>query len=886
MKLESVVILALSSAALHGQTERRGSVSASGGLGVGGAQAQSSCGPAANANEAGEFSIALEAHCNLTVRAEGFVPWSQSAATLPVGDIRVVLNVNPLVQTVTVMESSPLVSASPEIAKAIDGRTLAELPSINRDINRFAMLDPRVRNTSSLGSDGLHGTRLTINGQLFRYTQYEIDGSSNYEPVLGNGPQQTLSIAAVAEYKVLLNQFGADHGRSAAGVVTAITKAGGDQWHGEAFYFGRPSGIQAAPPVSTFRMPNERQQFGGAIGGKLASRAHIFSSIEAGLQTRGSYIQSPTPSFYPGHQRQVFGLVNADYQPTDKQSLYLRLNANGTWNDNLNDIVGGFVQPSARQRDLGQNAGGQATHRWIGLGGVNQFRAALANSVPLAYYVESPRVRVARPNYSTEGASERTFTRVWSTQIGDVFSWEKGTHSLRAGGDFIRHKASDLRISDFGEYRFAAGVPQPGQQPIQYTQTFGQTPIRFGDTLTSAFVQDDWKVAPRLTLNLGLRHEYQSVGGDRNNFAPRIGLAWTLDSSGKTVVRAGAGLFYSQVFLQVVRNALQQGPASKAAAYTLTPTTPGFPVFPNNLTSVPTGEANSRDLFLVPSHFRTPYTAQFNVGIQRVLLNDWTLSVNAVFSQSQKLPRTFERNAPSPFVRTAAGQSRTAAAADASRAVRLWEGVGVRKVEELQSSGWARYAGFDAQMAKRFSRRFQAMGHYLYNSSMTNSFFTGGAGTGVPSEWSASSRDERGMTDFHQRHRLVAQGLFEAPLGFQFGTMLIAASGLPVNPVTGVDNNGDGNVIDRPVGLGRNSFRGPSQVAWDLSAMKRVAIRERLKLELRAEFLNALNRSNFPRVNATYGNAALPLATFRAPVAGVTNSDPARQIQFGARLVF
>jgi hypothetical protein len=309
---------------LLGQGERRGTVTAAGGLGIEGAVVESSCGPSTVTNEAGAFALPLEAACTISVRAAGFVAWSQPAGTIPGGDLRVVLSVNPLIQTVTVMESSPLVSASPEVSKAIDGRTLAELPSINRDINRFAMLDPRVRNTSSLASDGLHSTRLTINGQLFRYTQYEIDGSSNYEPVLGNGPQQTLSIAAVAEYKVLLNQFGADHGRSAAGVVTAVTKVGGDQWHGEAFYFGRPSGIQAAPPVSTFRMPNERQQFGGAAGGKIASRAHIFASVEAGLQTRGSYIQSPKPSFYPGHQRQVFGLVNADYQPTDKQSLYQR----------------------------------------------------------------------------------------------------------------------------------------------------------------------------------------------------------------------------------------------------------------------------------------------------------------------------------------------------------------------------------------------------------------------------------------------------------------------------------------------------------------------------------------------------------------------------------
>jgi hypothetical protein len=837
-------------------------------------------------SETGAFTIPLQTNCDLLVKVDGFKNAVKEAAELGTGSIEIELELNPLVQNVTVMESSPLVSTTPEISKAIDNRTLSELPSVNRDINRFAMLDPRVRNTSSLASDGLHSTRLTINGQLFRYTQYEIDGASNYEPVLGNGPQQTLSIAAVAEYKVLLNQFGAEHGRTAAGVVTAVTRVGGDKWHGEAFYFGRPSGIQSAPPVSIFRVPNERQQFGGAAGGPITGKLHLFASIEAGLQTRGSYIQSPVPSFFPGHQKQVFGLVNTDYRPNERQSVYLRLNSNGTWNDNLNDIVGGFVQPSAKEKDLAQNTGGQLTHRWIVGGGVNQLRASLANSIPLSYYVLNPQIKIARPNYSTEGASERTFTRVWTTQFGDLFSWERGRHSLKIGGDVIHHRVKDLRIADFGEYRFAPGAPTPGQQPIQYLQTFGQVPIHYNDTLTSAFIQEDWKLSSTLTVNLGLRHEYQALLRDKNNWAPRIGFAWGLGQDQKTVIRGGAGLFYSQMFLQVVRNALQQGTTSSAAAYTLTPTTPGFPAFPQNLTSPPAGGANVRDLFLLSRNLVAPYTAQANLGIQRVLPGDLVLSANFVYSQSQKLARTYELNTPSLFTRTAVGQTRTAVAADATRRFRTYEGVQVRKVEELQSSGWARYAGGDVQLAKRFTRGFQAMGHYLYNSSMTNTFFTGGAGTGVPADWSNASRDERGVTDFFQRHRFVAQGLWEMPLGVQFGTMLIAASGLPVNPLTGVDNNGDGNVQDRAFGFGRNAFHAPKQVSWDVSLMKRLKFHERYRVELRAEFLNALNRSNFLRVNGTYGNAALPLATFLAPIAGVTNSDPARQIQFGMRFLF
>ena len=117
----------------------------------------------------------------------------------------------------------------------MDARTVAALPSSNRDINRFIMLDPRVRNTGSLSTDGVYGTRLTANGQLFRFTQYRLDGLSNYEPALGNGPQQILPISAAAEYKVLVGGFGVEYGRSGGGIISAVTRTGGDQWHGEAF---------------------------------------------------------------------------------------------------------------------------------------------------------------------------------------------------------------------------------------------------------------------------------------------------------------------------------------------------------------------------------------------------------------------------------------------------------------------------------------------------------------------------------------------------------------------------------------------------------------------------------------------------------------------------
>lgn len=876
----------------RGQDIQKGPISgvvrAVGGLGISQARITGDCISASTeTDERGVFTIdAAQEGCRIQVRADGFQV-AQTSIQRTGEPLLIELAVDPLQQTVTVMESSPLVQSNPEISTAIDTKTLSELPSSIRDINRFAMLDPRVRNSGSLASDGIYGTRLTMNGQLFRYTQYTVDGATNYEPVLGNGPQQVLSIASVAEYKVMVNQYSAEYGRSSAGIISAITRTGTDQWHGEGFYFGRPSGIQAAPPVSTFRLPNERQMWGGAIGGPLGRDYHLFASVEGNTQTRGAYIQSPVPGFYPGHQKQWFGLINLDKRWNDRQSLYLRLNAHSSKNDNSNDAVGGFVQPSAARRDSGQNLGLQATHRWILTPeSTNEFRFGASKGIPLSYYAVTPQTQIVRPSYSTEGLSDYFDTRVQTYQASDVYSWIHGAHQIRAGGDYIRNIVRDFNTSLFGSYRMAAGAPKAGEVPVQFTQTFGAQPVHYGDTLASWFVQDDWRLHPKLTLNLGLRYEYQSTAGDTNNFAPRFGFAWDLDGKGKTVIRGGAGLYYDQIFLQVVRGALQNGPASGQVTYTLPYGVAGFPTFPSSLSAPPQGAGDRRDLTLLTDHRLNPSTGQFTLGVQRVIAGDWTLTVNVSHMISHKQLRALDLNAPSIFVRTAAGQRRSATVADKTRPMTYYDGVPVRTVGLIENTGSSRYTAWDVQIAKRFSRHFQLMAHYLNSSSVTYTFFTGGPNTGVPSDWNNPSKDERGPSDYHQRHRVTGQALVELPWHLQFNTFVIAASGLPVNPLTGVDNNGDGNVADRPAGLGRNSFRAPMQATVDASMMRRFALSERAKLELRLEGTNLFNRSNFLRVNTTYGDGATPLASFLGPVAGVSNSDPARQLQVGLRLTF
>jgi hypothetical protein len=155
-----------------------------------------------------------------------------------------------------------------------------------------------------------------------------------------------------------------------------------------------------------------------------------------------------------------------------------------------------------------------------------------------------------------------------------------------------------------------------------------------------------------------------------------------------------------------------------------------------------------------------------------------------------------------------------------------------------------------------------------------------------PQEWNDVQRGERGPGDFLQRHRLVANGAVFLPLKIQASAILIAASGLPVNSLTGIDNNGDSLNRDRPAGLSRNRFRGTAQRSFDLSLSREFVITERARIELRADGYNLFNNQNYYVFNTNYGNGATPLAPFLRPVGGVANVDPARQFTFGVKFLF
>jgi hypothetical protein len=679
-------------------------------------------------------------------------------------------------------------------------------------------------------------------------------------------------------------------------------------------------------------------------------RTFFLASGEYSYQDRASPVISPIePGNYIGHYRDWLGSLRLDRMIGAGQRVFLRGAGDSFFDTNPNGIVGGNTLPSVarvfRRRTYTTELGDTAV---LSNSAVNdarlQFQLAspITQFSPVVYGTEYS-VPISSGGTFVSGTSQAalllnrqfeavdTLTKTWSRNsmnLGfDVIHARNGGNSKEFGGPIYDGELVYKTCTEPAAICESSAYLGNIDNVQSYTQSYGNADYVVDDTLAAVFVQDDSHLTPDFTLNLGLRYELQTFTDARADLAPRIGFAYKVAGRGTTTVRGGFGIYDAQVVDNSEANYALTGPTG-VFNYTAAPGEAGFPasVADVPLPAFPAGAiAPLRSLYLRPGRasyynqffptntlvgypgaLKNPYNEQWTLGVERQLAPAWLLSADYLGSHTVRIVRPLDVDAPTSFVRTEPGQVRSAQAANCTRPYWIaWFAERNATCNPASSSGpEPPYSviqsdvndGAGSYEAMNLNLNYHAATGSTLLASYTYSHALDTVDPDVPSQNPndplKTGEQEMGNAIFDQRHRVVLSGVYAAPFGISTGGIATLGSGLPYNIVTGVTNSGDiGATTDRPVingtVVGRNTGRGTA--IYDLSPFvgKRIMLgTDRLHANLRAEAFNVLNHRNVVGFSGTYGDGVSPGAGFGAPLAGVTNQLPARELQFSAQIEF
>lgn len=562
-------------------------------------------------------------------------------------------------------------------------------------------------------------------------------------------------------------------------------------------------------------------------------------------------------------------------------------------------------------------------------------------------------------------------------QFADTITLTQGSHNFKFGGDvnLVKDIISNLRFSG-GEFNYTGGVNAPGYYAglndfiIDYTnfaspgslpantpcysstrtvgkcyggnfnQGLGVLGLTMKTTDLNYFVQDDWRVTPRLTLNLGARYEYQrnplpvnpnpvlpqtrNSVNDRNNIGPRIGFALDLNGDGKTSLRGGWGIYYGRVINSTVYNALVNtgvGPDVAQRQITLQATSAAAPSYPNLLT---TGSLVATAVQYFSPKFQLPQIHQWDFVFEREVARNTVVSASYLGSFGNSLPNFVDTNLnpPTTFVNLTAvggpfdGQIYRSPLFTGARPIPAF-----LAITEIRSDVFSKYHALVLQANRRMTNGLQFQSSYTmsraYDNGQSSVTFSS---NNLPVN-AFDQAGENALSSFDRRQKLVMSLVYNtnfkggshssrallngwtiAPIFNAFsgqrytgtisGTINPQTFGFAANTTPGGGANGSGGST-RYAGVPRNFFKQPSIWYADMRLSRRFSITEGTKLELIAEGFNLFNRTQVTTVSTGLYSLSGSTLTFSSGATGfgsVTGADSTlfreRQVQLAARLQF
>jgi hypothetical protein len=852
----------------------------------------------------------------LTAERAGFVP-VRRRLTLTVGqalDASLQLTVAGVAESVSVTEDSvPIVEiVRTQIAETILPHDTDTLPLNGRNYLDLALLVPGVSRTNT-GSNqrfaetsAVPGTGLSVSGQRNLNNTFILDGlSANDDAADLAGTFYSQEV--VREFQVITSGGMTEFGRSSGGVVNIITQSGTNDLRGRAYGYARNQRFDARNPLAPARDPLTQAQYGASLGGPLLrNRTFFFTNFEqtrrhdAGVITitpanvaavnarldetnyRGARINT---GVFPGgfDSTNLFGRLDHELTNTDRLTLrYSFYDIASTNARNVGGLNAASRGSALDNRDQNVALSHVAT---LSTNALNEARFQFTRSRLSAPVNDEigPAINIAGvASFGT--ATFSPLARALDVfEATDAFTVGRGAHTLKAGAQFLLNRVDVLFPGAFeGVYTFSSLANFQAGRYITFQQAFG-APSQFqSNPNLGLFVQDEWRATPHLTVNAGLRYDAQflpaPIETDADNFAPRLGVAYA-PADRRTVLRASVGLYFDRLPLRATSNALQRD-GSKYGVAVVSFGQAGAPAFPAPLASFPTELLTS--ITAIDPRIENSYSQQASLQLERELTPQASVSVGYQHLRGRHLILSRNTNVP------------TLTAAEA--ALRGVANLGrpdprFANVSRFESSGDSQYDAMTISLNRRAGRRATFRLAYTLSKAIDtagNFFFS------TPQD-NFNLRDERGLSDNDQRHRLTLSGSFEAPpkskddsafrralADFGLSYIFTYASPLPFNIQTGTDRNNDTNANDRPAGVGRNTGRGFDFASLDLRLSRRFRLTERVRVEALAEGFNVFNRANLQLPNNIFGTGLTPRAGFRQPNAA---ADP-RQLQFGLRLDF
>lgn len=888
----------------------------------------------------------------VTVEVANFKKYVQEGITLTTGQIATVsisLQAGDVSATVTVTSDAPIADPGKiDVGRVMNTREVQNLPLVSRNPYNFALLQANVTGRTNV-EFGV--PRINANGYT-RRTNYQLDGNNNTQADRGGIRLMPISETFVSEVQLVTNGFSAEFGNTPGLIMNAVTPSGTNTIHGSASYRFRRTPMSSRPfntsPTSV-KPKTKVDNFTGAIGGPIIKdRWHYYGGYEYVNRNLGGEPQrtltissadqaalvaaglpaSAFPTAIPTGQKVNFYIFRTDAQIDDINRLSIRYNK--FTNLSPDNIAGGLntLQRSIDFDDKSDSLGIQLASTFT-TNILNEFRFQFAkrDSRNIANANSGTGPTIVITNVANFGApvNDDTIAPLQkTTQFQNNLTWTNGNHVLKfgAGINFI----DDIRkTQSFVQYTFPSiaaynnartGVDRRGYTNFQ--QVFGDTNIAFDSTYYNFFGQDDWKVTRKLKVNYGLRYDQyripkadstspyfasQKFKVDKNNWAPRLGIVYSLREGNRpTVIRASGGIYYDTVYSDMYLRALQGN--GRPTFFTVSFNSPlpaAAPDFPNTLTSATA--AAIQDITSIAPDFENMYAIHFNAQVEQVLANDLSLTAGYIRSNGRHIPLYRSIN------RLRSGST----LADGRPIFITTTGVRVdprfNNIFLTEAAGNSTYNAMTLQLNKRFSKGYQFSVNYTLSKAEDDApeqnLVATQVGNLVTQDPSNRSRDF-GPALADQRHTFVATFVGRPTFNFenkglnyllnnnQLGIIATANSGERFNIVTSTDINGDGATgSDNPVGVGRNSGVTPKQVNIDLRYSRFFNFTERYKLEAFGEFLNVFNINSVFQLNTltvtadAQGNATQPLPTYanRKALNQVTSLD-ARQFQIGLKFIF